>query len=60
MQCIDEWIATDPTFWKFASKKEGNLMWLRCTEAYVQIATEAFDEGLWRLPSEAVEDAMDA
>ena len=35
-------------------------MWLRNTEAYVQIATEAFDEGLWRLPSEAIEDAMNA
>ena len=35
-------------------------MWLRNTEAYVRIATEAFDEELWRLPSEASEDAMNA
>jgi len=35
-------------------------MWLRNTEAYVQIATEAFGEGLWRLPSEAIGDAMNA
>ena len=35
-------------------------MWLRNTEAYVQIATEAFDEGLWRLPSGTIEDAMNA